>query len=394
VNQPAAFRHPSRRIGDIECLRGIAVIMVILFHIHSELFTWPMPAWDWIDLHYLQSWAGVDLFFAISGFVIARSLLPELALSTSPSRIMAAFWIRRVWRLVPSAWAWLAFIMVACVLFNRSGVFDTFHTNLESSIAGMLSVANFREAAAFQHFSYGPSSPYWSLSLEEQFYLALPLLAYFSGRKLVPVLLIITGLVFMLPYEPWVMMIRVHAVLLGVLLAIASTHPAYHLIEPQFLRRRPWLGLLVLATVILIISTLSPYGQRITAYPLDFIAILSAVLVLIASYDRDYLVGHRPVRVVLTWIGTRSYALYIVHIPAFCVAREIWLRLLPGTNFGPHDIPNLLGTALTLTVVAADLNYRLLELPLRRRGAEIARRVQAESPAPGAAPATPSSSLA
>ena len=66
------------RIGDIECLRGIAVIMVIFYHAHLALFTWPMPQLDHIEANYLQTWPGVDLFFAISGFVIARTLLPSL----------------------------------------------------------------------------------------------------------------------------------------------------------------------------------------------------------------------------------------------------------------------------------------------------------------------------
>jgi peptidoglycan/LPS O-acetylase OafA/YrhL len=364
------------RIGDIECLRGIAVIMVIFYHAHLALFTWPMPQLDHIEANYLQTWPGVDLFFAISGFVIARTLLPSLAASESKLRTIGAFWVRRFWRLVPSAWAWLGIILIACVVFNRAGGFDTFHTNFESALAAMLSVANFRQAAAFQKFSYGPSSPYWSLSLEEQFYAVLPVIAYLSGRRLLPVLLVITAIVFTLPYEPWVMMIRVHAVLLGVLLAMASDSPVYAAFSPTFLRGRKWAGLLVLLFLLVMISALAPYGQRITGYPLDLIAVLSALLVFIASHDEDFLVGHRPIRAVLTWVGTRSYALYLVHVPAFYAARELWFRILPaGTVFGPHDLWRLSATALGLLVLGAEVNYRLLELPLRRRGAAIAARI-------------------
>jgi peptidoglycan/LPS O-acetylase OafA/YrhL len=366
------------RIGDIECLRGVAVIMVIVYHIHGALLTWPMPAWDHIDLYYFQTWPGVDLFFAISGFVIARTLLPTVATHPHPARAMAAFWVRRFWRLIPSAWVWLGIILVASVVFNRSGVFDTFHTNFESVIAAMLSVANFREAAAFGHFSYGPSSPYWSLSLEEQFYAVLPPLAFIAGRRLKWVLLIAAALVLTLPYEPWVMMIRVHAVLLGVLLAIASADPAYAAFAPRFLRTRPGLGLLSLLTAVLLIAALAPIRQHITTYPVDLISILSAMLVFIASYDENFLVGYRPVRAALTWTGARSYALYLVHVPAFCATRELWFRLLPaGTPPGPHDLWRYLLTALPLLALAAEANYRLLEVPLRRRGAAIAARITA-----------------
>ena len=350
--------------------------MVIVYHARTGLFSWPMPSWDWLDAHYLQTWPGVDLFFAISGFVIARSLLPELAASVTPVRTIGAFWVRRFWRLVPSAWFWLAIILVASVVFNRSGVFDTFHTNFESAVAAMLSVANFREAAAFKQFPYGPSSPYWSLSLEEQFYLVLPLLAYVCGRWLTPVLLVLTALVFCLPYEPFVMMVRVHAVLLGVLLAIAAAAPTYRVFAPGFLRGRGWAGLLLLSFIVALISTLAPFGQRITGYPLDFIAVLSAILVFIASHDQNFLFGYLPVRLVLTWVGTRSYALYLVHVPAFCASRELWIRLSSANHvFGPHDLVRLLATGISLLVVGAEINYRLLELPLRRHGAAIAARM-------------------
>ena len=372
----------KNRIDDIECLRGVAVVMVILYHMRTGLFSWPMPLWDHIDLYYFETWPGVDLFFAISGFVIARTLLPALSRSTSPARTMATFWIRRFWRLVPSAWAWLGAILVACVLFNRFGEFDTFHTNFESALAAMLSVANFREAAAFKHFSYGPSSPYWSLSLEEQFYAVLPILAYLTGRRLVPVLLVMTAFVFALPYEPWVMMIRVHAVLLGVLLAIASSTSSYALFAPSFLRGRPWAGILLLLLVVLMIAALAPIGQHISVYPLDLIALLSAVLVFIASYDEDFLVGYRPLRAILTWVGTRSYALYLAHVPVLCATRELWLRLSPpGKVFDRRDLWRLLLTALVLLTACAEANYRVLELPLRRRGAAIAARM-ASDPTP------------
>ncbi len=366
----------KHRIGDIECLRGVAVAMVVFYHAHGGLLSWPMKMWDHIDAYYFETWPGVDLFFAISGFVIARTLLPALAASRNPARTMGAFWVRRFWRIIPSAWAWLGFILVASAIYDRAGEFDTFHTNFESAIAGILSVANFREAAAFKNFSYGPSSPYWSLSLEEQFYAVLPLLAWLSGRRLVWVLFVATAVAFALPYDPFVMMIRVHAVLLGVLLAIASRQPAYAAFEPMFLHRRPWAGLLLLLFVIGLIASMAPIGQHITTYPLDFIAALSAILVFVASYDQDFLFGYRPFRVVLTWLGTRSYALYLVHVPAFCVTRQFWSRYLPpGRVFGPHDFWRLVLTAVALLALGAEANYRLLEVPLRRRGALIAARI-------------------
>jgi peptidoglycan/LPS O-acetylase OafA/YrhL len=129
------------------------------------------------------------------------------------------------------------------------------------------------------------------------------------------------------------------------------------------------------------IAALAPIQQHITTYPLDLIAALSALLVFIASHDQDFLIGYRPLRAILIWVGTRSYALYLVHVPVFCATRELWLRLLPpGSVLDRHDLFRLLGTALALLALCAEANYRLLELPLRRRGAAIAARLAAQPP--------------
>lgn len=74
------------------------------------------------------------------------------------------FWIRRAFRLLPSAWLWLALILACCLLLNRSGAFGSLSANLAASLAGFLQVANFRFADSFYRYEYGASFVYWSLS--------------------------------------------------------------------------------------------------------------------------------------------------------------------------------------------------------------------------------------
>lgn len=96
----------GRRIDDIEVLRGIAVAITFYAHVGASLFVWGDSTHKFL-LQYLDFWAGVDLFFVISGFVIARDLLPRLrtAINTQDFwRITIAFWIRRAFRILPSAW--------------------------------------------------------------------------------------------------------------------------------------------------------------------------------------------------------------------------------------------------------------------------------------------------
>ena len=109
MNRLAAPAHAPpghHRIDDIEILRAIAVGLVIFHHARDILLTWPDRNLDWLARHFNFA-TGVNIFFGISGFVIARSLLPALLKTPSAGAYAletGAFWVRRAWRLLPSAW--------------------------------------------------------------------------------------------------------------------------------------------------------------------------------------------------------------------------------------------------------------------------------------------------
>ncbi len=378
-----ADARPSRRIADIELLRGIAVLFVMFHHAHSNLVTWPSFGFDLL-YSYVNFWPGVDLFFAISGFVIARSLLPALDAAGDGAarfRTVIAFWIRRAWRLLPAAWLWLGITLLASILFNRSGVFGTVHANVGATIAGMLDVANFRFAASFMHSEYGASFHYWSLSLEEQFYLLLPLAALTLGRRLPAMLAILVLIQFLTNRNtPFLMMVRTDAILLGVLIALWSRHPSYRLVEPTGLAKARIGRLLTLGVLLGGIVTFAADQLQTVSIRVGLIALLSAALVLIASFDRDYLWPDGFAKRVLVWVGSRSYGLYLIHIPAFFTTREILFRLRPADWVpGRADLLPLILIAAALILVASELSYRLVEVPLRDRGARIARRFAART---------------
>jgi len=84
----ASTGQTTARIADVEVLRGVAVLMVLVYHVRGNLVPYSQPFFlDTLSRH-LLFFSGVDLFFAISGFVIARSLLPALSASTTN----AEFW--------------------------------------------------------------------------------------------------------------------------------------------------------------------------------------------------------------------------------------------------------------------------------------------------------------
>ena len=358
------------RNRDIECLRAVAVMGVAVHHVQDNLFH---PGLPWITrlFTHAQFWFGVDLFLAISGFVIARSLLPQMDRSTGNLRaqagVVGAFWIRRFWRLLPSAWFWLGAMLLASAVFNRSGAFGSIHANLMATLAGMFNVANFRLADSLFRYEYGASFVYWSLSLEEQFYLLLPLLV-FVLRKRIDILMAALVLIQLLVLRtPLLMMIRTDALALGVLLAVVAPGRAYAAMNPRFLLRIGVLRVLLPCLLLACLAWLVATGQQALPLRITIIAAAATVLVWLASYDCDYLLPEGSFKGILVWIGARSYAIYLIHVPVYFLLRELDFRL----GYSPPAWLLFL-LAIGLIALLADLNYRYIEQPLRERGRRLA----------------------
>jgi peptidoglycan/LPS O-acetylase OafA/YrhL len=366
-----------RRNSEIECLRAVAVLGVIFHHMLGNLFQHGLPVLGSMP-NYLNFWFGVDLFFSISGYVIARTLLPQLAAFDGTLRqqivITTAFWIRRAWRLLPSAWLWLGLTLLAVVAFNHSGAFGSVHANLMATLAGILDYANFRFANALFHHEYGASFVYWSLSLEEQFYFLLPLFALCLRRRIDLLMIVLIVAQLSLVRTPLLMSLRTDALAWGVLLAIASSSKTYTRISPQYLLTLGPMRWIVPCLLLTLLSALaSPYLQT-WRFHVGMIALISTMLVWIASYDRDYLLPQTRIKDALAWIGARSYAIYLIHIPVFFLLRETCYRLgISINNTGPQ-VPLLIVLAACLIASFAELNYRYVERPLRRHGRYIADR--------------------
>ncbi|MDI2592890.1 acyltransferase [Pseudomonas sp. N3-W] len=367
----------TKRIMDIELLRGIAVLGVLFHHLQGSLFTDTVPLLEKIH-GWGQPWWGVDLFFAISGFVIARSLIPALQGCSTRQQYWQQtrnFWLRRVFRLLPSAWLWLALMLLACVFINRSGAFGTLHANWQATLAGVAQYANFRFADSFYNYEYGTSFVYWSLSLEEQFYLLFPLLILVCRKHLVWALVALVAVQLFTLRTPILMVVRTDALALGILLAMWSAQPSYVRWEPTFLRR-PWAGISVLLVLALALSVMATDRFTFTNYRIGAIAVLSAVLVWLASYNRDYLLPAGRLKSLMSWVGSRSYGIYLIHIPAYLLVREFTFRLQAAQLPNPagHPILTLL-LAGALIVLLSELNYRFVEMPMRNRGAALVKRL-------------------
>jgi len=380
----------SRKILDIEVLRGIAILFVVIHHAHGYLFSWPSQELAQFYA-YFGGAAGVDLFFAISGFVIARDLLPRLQQVADKDKIrfILAFWVRRAWRLWPSAWIWLFLTLLLVFAYNDSRVFGGARANIEAVIAGLAQIANFRLAETFGQSEYVVSSVYWSLSLEEQFYIFLPLLAVALRKYFIYV---ISAIAIVQLIEPrtsmYAIAFRTDALCFGVLLAVISRKQEYVLAAPVFLASKVASFCFVVLLMVLLL-TLGSHHLNITPYRFSFVAFFSLVLVFVASYDRD-LIFYRInfIRRSLIWVGERSYAIYLTHMPCFYMVRETWHRFTGGAAPTQEQFLLFLSSASFLILLLSELNFRLIEVPFRKRGSRIASAMVTSSPDTGVRLAT------
>lgn len=159
---------PNSINKEIEYLRAVAILLVVGNHYLDIL------GWGTGPVLIFGAWTGVDLFFCISGFVISKSFLTALEKHGRDGRrwlVVQAFWVRRFFRIIPSAWFWVAVLVFCSLFFNEYGQFPKFSAALRSAVAIVSYVANF---ALYTGALVNPFRIYWSLALEEQFYFVFP----------------------------------------------------------------------------------------------------------------------------------------------------------------------------------------------------------------------------
>lgn len=374
---------PKKKNLEVEYLRGVAVSLAILTHLPILLpflnqaltqfyFTVAMPA------------SGVDLFFCISGFVVSKAFLEFFDQHIARGRFTLAFqvfWLRRAFRLLPTAWLWVLAGLACSVLFNSTGVFATPMQNLRSAAVVVTACGNF--ANQFGMLLH-PNDVYWSLALEEQFYFLFPLFllvvpALWRWR----VLLALVAVQFLvnrnitLATTPAVAMaagFRLDGIMWGVLIFLFSRTPQYLQLEPTFLRSSR-VALAAVNGLLIYLLIALPAQFALLPITMGLVALLAAALVFMASFDRGYATPLPFLNRFFVLVGARSYAVYIIHVFAYRLTFEVWSRYAAtrGVPLGVGDTLPMVATAALLLLVLVECNYRFVELPLRDKGMRMAQ---------------------
>ena len=337
---------------DLEGLRGVAILLVLLYHAR-------VPGFD-------GGFVGVDVFFVLSGFLITGLLLRE---HERFGRIdLGAFYARRVRRILPAA----AVVLVATMILSWFLLAPLDLPRVAGdAAAAALSVGNIRFAAnATDYFGTdltpSPILHYWSLGVEEQFYLlwpALLILATRSRRPRVAAGLLLAGVAIVSYLAAFVLTdaapawafyslpTRAWQLALGGLLAVGAVR--LNGLPDRVAVPIGWLGLGAILATLLVIVPGTPYPGLAALLPT-----LGSGAVILAGVRRRSVASLLAVPA-LRFLGRISYSVYLVHWP---------ILVLPAASLAVgEELPIAVRIALAgLSIVVGWASYRWVEQPVHR----------------------------
>lgn len=358
--------------GDIQALRGVAVVAVVLFHSFSSVFP--------------NGYLGVDLFFVISGFVMTPQILDIFRKGEDfEPRLFAKiqyFYLRRFYRLAPAFGVSMLFATAVILLFGNLADHGRFTMQGIYSFFLIGNVGALRFNGNYFNSNFNPLTHLWSLSAEEQIYVLIPILLLIlvticRVRNLPQALfkkyaVALTGFFSIIYYfpeitssflifsqltqfawiftEPFSYYSPLHRVLEFLLGAIAAAT----VMKSSVLRFWNAKRVRLLAAIVLLAVLFFPNIFSLNEKCLEFIVCLSGViLLLIPSNSTRVSNVFSP----LCWAGDRSYSLYLYHLPL--------LYIVQIGFFSRVNIPLIVMTVLAVSIATlmAHVTYRFIEQP-------------------------------
>ncbi|WP_404387891.1 acyltransferase family protein [Humibacillus xanthopallidus] len=373
--------HRSRdRIEGLDGLRALAIVGVLVYHLDAA----------WLPGGFL----GVDVFFVVSGFLITTLLVRE---HRRTGRVaLSQFWVRRARRLLPT----LVLCVVTSVLIARVVSTDLLVDVGRQMVGALTFSTNWLEITAGSSY-FDQTAPqlfmnFWSLAVEEQFYLLWPLITIgllaLSSRLRVGAAVAIGGgsaLLMALLYVPDTDATRVYygtdthvvGLMAGAALAFAWASPRL----ARFVTPSRWGRFGTVAGPVALLVLVAEMVLLDEQHPLTFrggiaLASLATAVLIMAVIDPAPAASGGPTTLqrltrhsAATWVGARSYSIYLWHWPVILLV-ALDNPSAPGTL--SHVLTRVWCVVVTLAL--ADLTYRFVEGPFRTLGFRgVGRRVGA-----------------
>lgn len=346
------------RIPELDGLRGIAIMLVVVWH--YVIVTSPDPLTVG-----LLTWSGVDLFFVLSGFLIGGILMD----SRESPLYYSSFYVRRFYRIVP------LYLVILMFAFLGASLTDSFMFEGQLHPLAYLTFTQNIWMSTLGTYGSSFTSVTWSLAVEEQFYLVLPFLLRKISRKQIP--LVMAMLIITAPLLRFVLFVvrghaplasyvfsgcRADALALGVLAAWLIRNEHYW---QMLVRNRHWMSsaLVVLAAGVVGMNYVEwqLMSLEMTTVGFTWIALFYfAVLVLTLIYKPAFL--RAPL---LTAPGMLAYGIYLFHQP---VQGIVFSAVGLQPTFSSVFDGALQFAALCGTLVLAKVSWEYFEKPLVLKG--------------------------
>ncbi|MCZ4313797.1 acyltransferase family protein [Comamonadaceae bacterium G21597-S1] len=299
---------------DIDGLRAIAVLSVIIYHAKDTL----LPG----------GFLGVDIFFVISGYLISKHIASEV---TERRFSLIEFYRRRIRRIVPMMLTVVAATLVVSLFFMTPEDARAVAKSAVWSIASMANIHFWRDLDTGYFANSSAEIPLlhlWSLGVEEQFYLIWPLILMWGVRWIRPVALlalmaILAGMSFELAartfptdasFAYYMLPTRMGELVVGAIAGVAAVITPWRL-SPVAARVAGWTGLTVVGVCLFAINAEDPFPGWSALAPT-----VGAALLIIAGENRHRSIpglASRP----MVFVGTLSYSAYLWHWPLFAFFR-------------------------------------------------------------------------
>lgn len=338
----------EKKIGAVDGLRAIAVLMVMLYHFFPNIFS----------IGYL----GVDIFFVVSGFVISRMIINQL---NNREFSLKQFFIARTRRIFP-----LVLLIVSIVLLTS--IFWMLPQDAKSlavaSLANLFLIQNFVFSSEIGYFDdlirRSPLLHTWSLAVEEQFYLLTPLFLILVKKLKYRSLLILLTLIVLTSFSSVVMQGRDHPaavffllpfrlfeLTLGVLLGTIERNVGTKILILKARENILFLGALTAACI----SISSVSNEFFFPNPSLIPFLISVSLIILCAHCpvSELVLGNK----LLVWIGIRSYTIYMLHYPILKLAEMFNLKSL-------ENVEKIL--LIVLIVLFAQFIFVVYENPMRK----------------------------